>query len=85
MGSFPKAYQANTLSKSFGKGVQDSDGWVEPFCQSIVVSLESLDLLMNEGENGAGRVAVLELGGKWMCKKVALCAFSVGLQGIIEN
>jgi hypothetical protein len=61
MGSFPEAYQANTLSKSFGKGVQDSHGWVEPFCQSIVVSLESLDLLMNEGENCAGRGTGLEL------------------------
>ncbi|KAF8494408.1 metallophosphoesterase domain-containing protein 1 [Russula emetica] len=32
---------------------------------------------MNEGENGAGRVAVLELGGKWMCKKVALSTPSI--------
>jgi hypothetical protein len=44
-----------------------------------------LDLLMNDGENGAGRVAVLELRDKWMGKKIALCAFFVGLQGIIEN
>ena len=43
MGSFPEAYQANTLSKSFGKGVQDSQGGVNPFCQPIVVSLESLE------------------------------------------
>jgi hypothetical protein len=47
--------------------------------------MESLDLLMNDGENGAGRVASLEFGGKGMCKKIALCAFFVGLQGIIEN
>ncbi len=79
MGSFSETYRANTLSKSFRKGVQDSHGRVKPFCQLIIVSLESLDLLINEGENGAGRVAVLELGGKWMCKKVALCALFVGL------
>jgi len=85
MGSFPEAYQANTLSKSFGKGVQDSHGWVKPFCQSIVVSLESLDLLMNEGENGAGRGTVLELDDKWMRKEIVLGTFFVGLQSIVEN
>jgi hypothetical protein len=85
MGSFPEAYQANTLSKSFGKGVQDSNGWVKPFCESIVISLESLDLLMNEGENGAGRGTVLELDGKWMRKEIVLGTFFVGLQGIVEN
>jgi hypothetical protein len=42
-------------------------------------------LLMNDSENGAERVAVLELGGKWMGKKVALCAFFIGLQGLIEK
>jgi hypothetical protein len=47
--------------------------------------MEKLDLLMNEDENGTGRVARLELGGKWVCKEIALCAFFVGLQGIIEN
>ena len=85
MGSFPNAYQANTLSKSFGKGVQDSHGWVEPFCQSVVVSRESLDLLTNEGENGAGGGTVLELDDKWMGKEIVLGTFFVGVQGIVEN
>ena len=84
MGSFPETYQANTLSKSFGKGVQDSHGWVNPSCQPIVVSLEPLELLMNEGENGAGRGTVLELDDKWMCKEIVLGTFFVGLQGIVE-
>jgi hypothetical protein len=39
---------------------------------------------MNDGENGGERAAILELGDKWMGKKIALCAFFVGLQGIIE-
>jgi hypothetical protein len=47
--------------------------------------MESLDLLMNEGKNGVRRVAVLELGGKWMRKKIALCAPFVGLQSNVEN
>ena len=85
MSSFPETYQANTLSKSFGKDVQDSHGWVKPFCQSIVISLESLDLLVDEGENGAGGGTVLELSDKWMGKDIVLGTFFVCLQGIVEN
>jgi len=47
--------------------------------------MELLNLLMSDSENGGERVAVLELGDKWMGKKIVLCAFFVGLQGIIEN
>ena len=85
---FPEAYQANTLSKSSRKRVQDSHGWVKPTCQPVVGSLglmNTLDLVMNEGENSAGRFAVLELGNEWMGKEITLCALFVGLQGVIEN
>ena len=87
MDSFPEAYQANTLSKSFQKGMQDSYGWVKPFCQPIVVFRKSLDFksLMNGGENGAGRGTALELDDKRMRKEVVLGTFFVGLQGIVEN
>ena len=84
MSSFTETYQANTFSKSFGKDVQDSHGWIEPFCQSIVVSLEPPDLLVDEGENGTGRGTVLELSDKWMGKEIILGTFFVGLQGIVE-
>ena len=47
--------------------------------------MESLNLLMDEGENGAGRIAALELDGQWMCKKVAFCLLFIRLQSIIEN
>jgi hypothetical protein len=60
-------------------------GWVKPFCQLIIVSLESLDLMMNEGENGAGRGTVLELDDKWMRKEIILGTFFVSFQGIVEN
>ena len=42
-------------------------------------------MLMNDGENGAETVAILELGDKRMRKKIALRTSFVGLQGIIEN
>jgi hypothetical protein len=47
--------------------------------------MDSLDLLMNDSENVGGRVASLELEGKWMCEKIGLCAFFVLFQGIIQN
>jgi hypothetical protein len=47
--------------------------------------MELLELLVNDSLNGTVRVAVLELGDKWMCKKIVFCASFVDLQGIIEN
>jgi hypothetical protein len=47
--------------------------------------MKFLDLLMKDSENGAERVAVLELDGKRVRKKIVLCVSFVGLQGIIEN
>jgi hypothetical protein len=79
------AYQANTLSKSFRKCVQDSHSWVEPSHQPIVVFLKSLDLLTNEGEDGAGRGTALKLVDKWMPQDIVLGTFFVGVQGIVEN
>jgi hypothetical protein len=46
--------------------------------------MESLNLFINEGENVAGRVAVLELVEKWMRKEILASAFFVGLQGIVK-
>jgi hypothetical protein len=42
-------------------------------------------LLLNEGENVAGRGTVLELSDKWMGKEIVLGTFFVGVQGIVEN
>ena len=47
--------------------------------------MKTLDLLMDDGENGAGRLAALELGGQWMCKKIAFCVLLIRLEGIIKN
>ena len=64
--------------------MQNSDSWIEPFCEPIVVSLESLGLPMNEGENGAGRGTGLELEYKRMCKDIVFGTFFVGVQGVVE-
>ena len=47
--------------------------------------IELLDLLLKHDENGAGRLASLELGCEWMGKKVAFCLLFVGFQGAIKN
>ena len=47
--------------------------------------MEELYLLLKYVENGAGRLAGLELGCEWMGKKVVLCLFFVGFQGVVKN
>ena len=44
-----------------------------------------MELLMNDGENVAGRATILKLGGKWVFQKVPSHAFFVCLQGICKN
>ena len=42
-------------------------------------------MLLKYGEDGAGRLASLELSCEWMGKNIVLCVLFVGSQGIIEN
>jgi len=44
-----------------------------------------LYLLLKHDENGAGRLAGLELGCEWMGKKVVLCLLFVYFEGVIKN
>lgn len=82
--SCTEAYQANALSKNYRKGIDGIHGWVEPICQPFVGPLERFLEWMNDGEYGAGRVASLELGGKWMNKEIESGAFFINVQGIIN-
>ena len=47
--------------------------------------METLGLLMNDRKNSTGRVARLELGGKWMCKEIAFRVLFVLFQSIIKD
>ena len=88
MSSWPEAHQANALSKSSRKRKEDIDGWVEPFCQPFIGTLgmmKSFELLMNDGENVAGRATILKLGSEWVFQKVPPRAFFVCLQCICKN
>jgi len=46
--------------------------------------IEFLYLLLKYDENGAGRLAGLELSCERMGKKIVLCVFIMGFQGITE-
>jgi len=75
-----EAHQASTLSESRREGIEDIDGWVEPFRQLVIAALgliQLMDLLLKDGENVGRRVACLKLGGEWMSKEVVLCLFFV--------
>jgi len=88
MSSCPETYQADTLSESLRESIEYIDGRIEPFCQPIIAgsrSIEFLYLLLEYDENGARRLAGLELGCEWMGKKIVFCLLFVGLQGVIEN
>jgi hypothetical protein len=63
------AYQANTLSKCRGEGIEDIDSRIKPLGPSIIATsglISPVYLFVKEGENIAWRVAVLELDGEWM-------------------
>jgi len=44
-----------------------------------------LGLFLKDGDNVTGSVAGLEPGGEGMGKQIILCAFFVGVQGIIDD
>jgi hypothetical protein len=83
----PKVYRAYTLSKGLGQHIEGVHSGIEPLGPSIIAtgSTKSLYLLVKDGENCAGRVAVLQLGGEWMGKKIFLCAPFVRFQSIVED
>jgi hypothetical protein len=87
-GSSRGTYQTNTFSEGFREHIEHINGRVQPFGQPFIATLRSielLDLLLKNSKNAAGRVAGLELGGKWVGDKVLLGASLICFQGVIEN
>jgi hypothetical protein len=44
-----------------------------------------MNLLSKCGENGSGGITGLKAGGEWMCEKILLRTFSVGVQCVVKN
>ena len=49
------------------------------------MAIKLLDQILEDRQDGGGRVTGLQLGGKGMCEKLAFCLFLIRLQGGIED
>jgi hypothetical protein len=62
-------HQPNTLAKRVGKRIEHIYGRGDPFCESVVIILGSVergDLFSKEGEDSLGRIAGLKVGKERM-------------------
>ena len=80
--------QTDATGNSGRKCVKDVHGWAQPLGQSLVTTVRFVkcsNLILKYGEDGISRVAILQLGGKWMRQKVLLGLFLVGLDRGLED
>jgi hypothetical protein len=83
-----ETYKTDAPRDGVRKRTQDIHSRAQPLCQSFVATVNFVkfsDLVLEEGKDGGGRVAGLQLGGKRMCEKVGLGLLLIGLQGSLEN
>ena len=81
-------YHTDAPGNSSRKCAEDVNSWAQPLGQSLIATVRFVkfsNLILKDGENGGSRVAILQLGGKWMSEKVLLSLLLVGLQGRLEN
>ena len=82
-----ETYQTDATGNSGRKCVEDVHGWAQPLGQSLIATVRSVkfpNLILKDGEYGVGRVAIMQLGGKWMGEKVVLGLLLVGLECSLE-
>ena len=82
-----ETYQTNATGNSGRKCVEDVHGWAQPLGQSLIATVRFVkfsNLILKDGEYGFGRVAIMQLGGKWMGEKVLLRLLLVGLECSLE-
>jgi hypothetical protein len=68
--------------------MEDVHSGIEPLGPAIIATqrlIKSLYLLVKDSEDFGGRVAVLELGGEGMGKKILLRTPFVRFQGIVKD
>ena len=78
-----ETYQTDATGNSGRKCVKDVHGWAQPLGQSLIATVRFVkfsNLILKDGEYGFGRVAILQLGGKWMGEKVLLRLLLVGFE-----
>ena len=83
-----ETHQADSTGNSGRKRVEDVHGWAQPLGQPLVANVsfvEFTNLILEDGDYGVSRVAVLQLEGKRMGEEVILGLLLVGLQGSLED
>lgn len=68
-----KIYQADSLPNCVRESEEDVDCRIQPLRQPLIVIANLIGLLrlaLKDGQNGSERVAVVQLGSKWMCEEV---------------
>ena len=83
-----EAYQTDAPRNGGRKRAEDVNSWGQPLCQPLVATarfVKFLNLILQDGEDGGGRVANLQLGGKRMCEKVLLGLLLIGLKSGLED
>ena len=83
-----ETYQTDATGNSGRKCVEDVDGWAQPLGQSLVAAARFVKfshLVLEDGEYGVSRVALLQLRGEGMGEKVLLGLFLVGLERSLKD
>ena len=83
-----ETYQTDAAGNGGRKCVEDVHGWSQPLGQSLIAGLRFVkfsDLILKDGDDGVSRVAILQLGGKRMGKKVVLGLLLVGFERNLED
>ena len=82
-----ETHQTDATGNSGRKCVEDVHGWAQPLGQSLIATVRFVkfsNLILKDGEYGFGRVAIMQLGGKWMGEKVLFRLLLIGLECSLE-
>jgi hypothetical protein len=83
-----ETHQADAAGDGSRKRVQDVHSRAQPLRQSVIAAARYVkfsNLVLKQRNDGASRVACLQLRGKRMCDKVFLSLILVRFQSSIEN
>ena len=77
-----ETYQTDTTGNGGRERAEDVHGWAQPLGKSLIATVRFVDLstlILEDGDYGGSRVAVLQLEGKRMGEEVVLGLLLVGL------
>ena len=77
-----ETHQTDATGKSGRKCVEDVHSWAQPLGQSLIAAVRFVkfsNLILKDGKDSVGRVAIFQPGGERMCYKVFLRLLLVGL------